>query len=51
MDYSYQKVDYAEVIFYGKLTNETRVLNKEECKEKRIFSVEKNIFWAVSSAG
>lgn len=37
MDYSYQKVDGTEVIFYGKLTNETRALSKKECKEKKIF--------------
>ena len=36
MDYSYQKVDETEVIFYGKLTNETRALSKKECKEKKI---------------
>lgn len=37
LDYSYQKVDGAEVIFYGKLTNETRALNEKECKEKGVF--------------
>lgn len=37
IDYSYQKVDEAEVIFYGKLTNETRVLSEKECQEKNTF--------------
>lgn len=37
IDYSYQKVDEAEMIFYGKLTNETRALNEKECKDKNIF--------------
>ena len=36
MDYSYQKTENADMIFYGRLTNETRALNKEECKEKEI---------------
>lgn len=39
MDYSYQKVECAEKIFYGRLTNETRVLTKKECKEKRIENI------------
>jgi len=34
MDYSYQKVEGTEVIFFGKLTNETRDLNEEQCKER-----------------
>jgi len=37
MDYSYQKMEGAEAVFYGKLTNETRKLSKEECREKGIF--------------
>ena len=32
MDYSYQKNRYADVIFYGKLTNETKKLSTAECK-------------------
>ncbi len=31
MDYSYQKNDYADMVFYGRLTNETRELSPEEC--------------------
>ncbi len=34
IDYSYQKVDEAEVIFYGKLTNEARALSEKERKKK-----------------
>lgn len=37
MDYSYQKNEYADVIFYGKLTNETRAMSEEECKKVGIF--------------
>jgi len=33
MDYSYQKNGYADEIFYGKLTNETRTLDKIEAKK------------------
>lgn len=33
MDYSYQKNSYADEIFYGKLTNETRTLDKMEAKK------------------
>lgn len=36
MDYSYQKIDNVDAIFYGKLTNETRALTKNECLEKCI---------------
>lgn len=36
LDYSYQKVDETEAIFYGKLTNETRALSEKECNEKKI---------------
>ena len=32
MDYSYQKNKYADVIFYGKLTNETKKLSAAKCK-------------------
>ncbi len=37
MDYSYQKVDGLDIVFYGNLTNETRVLGREECEKKGIF--------------
>ncbi len=43
MDYSYQKNEYADVIFYGKLTNETRDLSLEKCKELGMENVS-NIF-------
>ncbi|MFA6096428.1 MAG: hypothetical protein WC788_02230 [Candidatus Paceibacterota bacterium] len=33
MDFSYQKNNYADEIFYGKLTNETRTLDKLEAKK------------------
>ncbi|MCK4781482.1 phosphoribosyltransferase [Candidatus Parcubacteria bacterium] len=36
IDYSYQKVEGVEIVFYGKLTNETRDLSKKECEEKGI---------------
>lgn len=36
MDYSYQKIENVNAIFYGKLTNETRALNKVECLKKGI---------------
>lgn len=36
MDYSYQKIDNVNAIFYGKLTNETRVLTKKDCLKKDI---------------
>lgn len=36
MDYSYQKNKYAEVIFYGKLTNECRELSVKKCREKGV---------------
>lgn len=36
MDYSYQKIDNVDAIFYGKLTNETRTLTKEDCFKKNI---------------
>ena len=39
IDYSYQKVEGAENFFYGRLTNETRVLTKKECKEKGIENI------------
>lgn len=37
IDYSYQKVEGAEAVFHGKLTNETRALSKEKCEEKGVF--------------
>lgn len=33
MDYSYQKNKYAEAIFYGRLSNETKKLSDEECRK------------------
>lgn len=36
MDYSYQKNQYAEVIFFGRITNECRNLSIKECKAKGI---------------
>lgn len=37
MDYSYQKNEYADVIFYGLLTNDCLVLNPEQAKKKGIY--------------
>lgn len=39
IDYSYQKNDYADAIFYGRLTNETRVLAQKECKAKKVENI------------
>ena len=39
VDYSYQKIDNVEKIFYGKLTNETKALNDKECKVKKIENI------------
>ncbi len=36
MDYSYQKNEYAEAIFYGELTNDTKTLSPEEAEQKGI---------------
>lgn len=36
MDYSYQHINYVDVVFYGKLTNETRALTKKECLQNHI---------------
>jgi len=36
IDYSYQKIDNVDKIFYGKLTNETRALSKEDCLKKGV---------------
>jgi len=36
IDYSYQKIDNVDKIFYGKLTNETRILSKKDCLKKGI---------------
>jgi hypoxanthine phosphoribosyltransferase len=33
MDYSYQKNEYADVLFYGKLNNDTKTLSEEKTKE------------------
>jgi hypoxanthine phosphoribosyltransferase len=38
MDYSYRINKYADAVFYGKATNETRELDEEECKEKGILT-------------
>lgn len=43
MDYAYLKNEYADQIFYGKLTNETKALTAEECKEKEIENIS-NVF-------
>jgi hypothetical protein len=37
LDYSYQKMEGVEAVFYGKLTNETKALSKEECEKLNIF--------------
>jgi len=34
MDYSYQKNENAEAIFYGELTNDTKTLSEEDAKQK-----------------
>ena len=39
LDYSYQNTVDAETTFYGKLTNETKKLSKEECRKKGIQNV------------
>ena len=36
LDYSYQKIDNVDAIFYGKLTNETRALTRKDCLKKDI---------------
>lgn len=36
MDYSYQKNEHAETIFYGELTNDTKTLSPEDAKQKGI---------------
>ncbi len=33
IDYSHKENKYADEVFYGRLTNETRELSKEECRE------------------
>jgi hypoxanthine phosphoribosyltransferase len=33
IDYTYQKIDYVDATFYGRLTNETRSLNEEQASE------------------
>ena len=37
MDYSHQKNDYADAIFYGLLTNECRELTSKQAKKKGIY--------------
>ena len=39
IDYSYQKNDYADAIFYGRLTNETKALTLKECKAKKVENI------------
>lgn len=36
MDYSYQENEFADAVFYGKATNETRELAEQECREKGV---------------
>lgn len=36
IDFSYKENKYADVLFYGRLTNETRELSKKEAEEKGI---------------
>jgi len=43
MDYAYLKNEYADAIFYGRLTNETKALTAEQCKGKGIENVS-NVF-------
>jgi len=38
MDYSYSTNEYAEAVFYGKATNETRELDEKECKQKGVLT-------------
>ncbi len=43
MDYAYQKNEYADQIFYGELTNETRALSGKDCQRKGIENIT-NVF-------
>ncbi len=36
MDYSYQKLEQMDAIFYGDLTNDTKTLTEAECKKKGV---------------
>lgn len=45
MDYSYQKNEAADRIFYGKLTNETRDLNAEQCEKLGIENISNMFPW------
>jgi len=47
IDYFYQNIDNVEVIFYGKLTNETRALTKEECQKKKVKNISYLFPWEV----
>lgn len=38
MDYSYKNLRDFDVIFYGKLTNETKTLSEKECKKKKLIN-------------
>ncbi|MBI2592901.1 MAG: phosphoribosyltransferase [Candidatus Colwellbacteria bacterium] len=39
IDYSYQKIGYVDAVFYGRLTNETKILTPKQCKTKGIANV------------
>jgi hypothetical protein len=45
MDYSYQKNEFADEIFYGKLTNETREVSAEDCKKFGIENISNMFPW------
>lgn len=39
VDYSYQKIEEVDVLFWGRLTNECRELNEQECRKVGIENV------------
>ncbi len=45
MDYSYQKNEFADAIFYGKLTNETREVAPEECGKLGLENISNMFPW------
>jgi len=47
MDYSYQKNEYADMIFYGLLTNDCLVLTPEQAKNKGIYPYSYIMPWEV----
>jgi hypoxanthine phosphoribosyltransferase len=47
MDYSYQKNDYADAIFYGLLTNDCLVLTPDQAKKKGIYPYSYIMPWEV----